>query len=85
LIEPEDRTALGCDPVSGRNQEVALRWQQLSLADAYEIEIARDEDFSLRITEAEPQTNPYYEPAMVTSPAYRIVPGILPEANTTYY
>jgi hypothetical protein len=85
LIEPEDRTSLGCDPVSGRNQEVDLRWQQLSLADTYELEIARDENFSLRITEAEPLTNPYYEPAVVTSPAYRILPGILPEANTTYY
>ncbi len=85
LIAPENMTALGCDPVSGRNQEVDLRWQQLSLADAYEIEIARDEDFSLRITEAEPQTNPYYTPAMVTNPAYRILPGILPEANNTYY
>ena len=85
LIEPENGTALGCDPVSGRNQEVDMRWQQLSLADAYEIEIARDEDFSLRIAEAEPPTNPYYEPAMVTNPAYRILPGILPEVNTTYY
>jgi len=85
LIGPEDRTALGCDPVSGRNQEVDLKWQQLSLADAYELEIARDEDFSLRITEAEPQTNPFYEPAVVTIPTYRILPGILPEANTTYY
>jgi hypothetical protein len=85
LIEPEDGTALGCDPVSGRNQEVDLKWEQLSLADAYELEIARDENFSLRITEAEPQTNPFYEPAVVTSPAYRILPGILPEVNTTYY
>jgi hypothetical protein len=85
LIEPENRAVLGCDPVSGRNQEIGLRWQQLSLADAYEIEIARDEAFSLRITEAEPQTNPYYEPAAVTSPAYRILTGILPEANSTYY
>jgi hypothetical protein len=84
-IEPEDKTALGCDPVSGRNEEVDLRWQQLSLADAYELEIARDEAFSLRITEAEPQTNPYYEPATVTSPAYRILAGILSETNSTYY
>jgi hypothetical protein len=81
LIEPEDRAVLGCDPVSGRNQEIDLSWQQLSLADAYEIEIGRDADFSLRITESEPLTNPYYEPAVVTSPAYRI----LPEANSTYY
>jgi len=85
LIQPKNREVLGCDPVSGRNEEVDLRWEQLSLANAYEIEIARDEAFSLRITEAEPQTNPYYEPAMVTSPAYRILPGILPEANSTYY
>jgi len=85
LIEPDSGASLGCDPVSGRNEEVALRWQQLSLADAYEVEIARDEDFSLRITEAEPPTNPYYEPAVVTSPAYRILPGIMPEANSTYY
>ncbi|MFC2050076.1 hypothetical protein ACFLTN_02730, partial [Chloroflexota bacterium] len=85
LIQPENEATLGCDPVSGRNQEVDLRWQQLSLADAYEIDIARDEAFSLRITEAEPQTNPYYEPAVVTSPAYRILPGILPEANSTYH
>ena len=85
LIEPEDRAAFGCDPVSGRNQEVDLGWQQLSLADAYEIKIARDEAFSLPITEAEPQANPYYKPAVATSPAYRILPGILPEANSTYY
>ncbi len=85
LLEPDNMMALGCDPVSGRNEEVDLGWQQLSLADAYEIEIAKDEAFSLRITEAEPTTNPYYEPAMVTRPAYRILPGILPEANETYY
>ena len=85
LIEPEDGTALGCDVVSGRNQEVDLRWQQLSLADAYEIQIAKDKAFSLRITEAEPQNNPFYQPDRVTSPAYRITPGMLPEASTTYY
>jgi hypothetical protein len=84
-IEPDNMMVLGFDPVSGRNQEVDLGWQQLSLADAYEIEIAKDQAFSLRITEAEPTTNPYYEPAIVTRPAYRILPGILPEANETYY
>jgi len=85
LIQPAYGMALGCDPVSGRNQEVGLGWEQLSLADAYEVEIAKDEDFSLRITEAEPLTNPYYGPPVVTSPAYRILPAMLPEANATYY
>ena len=83
--ETSDDTPVGSDPVSGQSQEVDLRWQQLSLANAYEIEIARDADFSLRITEAEPPTNPYCEPAQVTNPAYRILPGTLPEANTIYY
>ncbi len=85
LIEPNNGTALGCDPVSGRNQDVDLRWEQLSLGEAYEIEIAKDAAFSLRITEAEPVTSPYYEPALTTSPAFRIAPGLLPEANSTYF
>jgi len=85
LLEPEKGAALGCDPVSGRNQEVDLRGEQLSLADEYEIQVAKDKAFSLRVTEAEPQNNPFYEPDSVTSPAYRITPGMLPEAGTTYY
>ena len=85
LVSPLDKMALGCDPVTGRNDEVDLTWEQLSLADAYQIQIARDKSFSLRITEAEPPNNPFYQPAKSTNPAYRIVPGILPEANTTYY
>ncbi len=85
LIEPNIGAVVGYDPVSGKNQEVALRWQQLSLADGYEIEIARDAAFSLRVTEAEPAANPFYQPAVLTSPAYRIPPGVLPEADTTYY
>ncbi len=85
LIEPENKGVLGCDPVSGKNQEVDLRWQQLSLASVYEIELARDIAFSLEITEAEPSTNPYYEPPVLTRPAYRILPGVLPESNARYY
>ena len=85
LIEPRNGTALGCDPVSGRNQEVDLRWQQLSLGDEYEIQVAKDEAFSLRVTQAEPQNNPFYEPDRVTNPAYRIVTGTLPEVNSTYH
>ena len=85
LISPAYGADLGCDPVSGRNQDIGLGWEQLSLAEAYEVEIAGDEDFSLRISEAEPSTNPYYLPPAVTNPAYRILPGLLPEANTTYY
>ncbi|MBM4453523.1 MAG: exo-alpha-sialidase [Chloroflexi bacterium] len=85
LNEPAQGVTLNYDPVSGRNQEIDLKWEQLSLASAYEIEVARDEDFSLRVTEAEPANNPYYQPSLTTQPTYRIIPGILPETNTTYY
>jgi len=45
----EDGMLIGCDPVSGRNQEVNLCWEQLCLASAYDIEVAKDEDFTIRV------------------------------------
>jgi hypothetical protein len=45
----EDKTLIGCDPVSGRAQEVNLCWEQLCVADRYDIEIAKSADFSIRI------------------------------------
>ena len=48
LIQPEEETAIGCDPVSGRNQEVDFRWEQLSLADQYEIQIAKNRSLIIR-------------------------------------
>jgi len=37
---------VGCDPVSGRNQEINLAWEQLCLADEYDIIIAKDAGFT---------------------------------------
>jgi len=48
LITP-DKTLIGCDPVSGRAQEVNFCWEQLCLADQYDIEIAKDKDFSILV------------------------------------
>lgn len=45
----EDGTLIGCDPVSGRNQEINFTWEQLCLAYGYDIEIAKDEIFSLKV------------------------------------
>jgi len=61
---------IGCDPVSGRAQEVNLCWEQLSLADAYDIEVAKDSDFSIRIIDwaAEDAVTGFLIPASVTSP-----------------
>ena len=42
-----DKMLIGCDPVSGRAAEVNLCWEQLCVADAYDLEIAKDKDFTL--------------------------------------
>ena len=86
---------IGSDPVSGRNQQVDLAWEQLSLTDWYDLQIAKDNDFTLRI-------NPEMSAAdnisavtgfikiktdavNVTSPAVWLAPGSLPEAGAFYY
>ena len=55
---------VGCDPVSGRNQEVNLDWEQLSLSNQYEIQIAKDDQFSIQVVSSDNVT-----PVDLTSPA----------------
>lgn len=37
------------DPVSGRAREVDFRWRQLSYASVYELQLAKDSEFSIRV------------------------------------
>ncbi len=85
LIHPKDGAVQDCDAVSGRNRDIAFGWEQLSLADCYEFELAADEDFTLRIAEVEPATNPFYLPPMTGDPAYHIPPGTVLEAGKEYF
>jgi len=45
----EDKIPIGCDPVSGRAQEVNLCWEQLCLANRYDMEIAKDPEFTIKV------------------------------------
>jgi hypothetical protein len=85
LIAPKGGSLVGCDPVSGRNAQVDLKWEQLSLADAYEIEIGKDKWFDLPVIDAAPISNPFFSPNDLVYPAYYINDGLLPEAGHTYY
>jgi hypothetical protein len=85
LISPRGNTLIYCDPVTGRNSPVDLRWDQLSLAEAYQVEIGKDKWFDMVVTEAEPADNPFYVPKKSQYPAYYIRPGVLPEAGQIYY
>jgi photosystem II stability/assembly factor-like uncharacterized protein len=86
---------VGCDPASGRNQQVDLRWEQLSLSDRYGLQLAKDQDFALRINPAISNSDNISsvtgsiliktDPVSVTSPAVWLSPGSLPEAGADYY
>jgi hypothetical protein len=71
--------------VTGRNAQIDLKWEQLSLADAYEIEIGKDKWFDLVVTGAAPASSPFYTPPDLNYPAYYIGDGLLPEAGHSYY
>jgi hypothetical protein len=45
----EDGMIVSCDPVTGRAGQVNLRWEQLCLANSYDIEIAKDEGFTIKV------------------------------------
>jgi hypothetical protein len=47
----EDKILIGCDPVSGRAQEVNLCWEQLCVAMAYDIEIGKVPDFTILVVD----------------------------------
>ena len=85
LISPKGNSLVYCDPVSGRNAQVDLRWEQLSLADAYQVEVGKDKWFDLAVSEAEPVTNPFFVPENSLYPSYYIRPGMLPAAGQDYF
>jgi len=95
LKTPADQYLVGADPVTGRNQQIDLAWEQLCLSTWYQLQVAKDAAFTLRVN---PQVNSAGEIAAVTgsillemdetnmtSPATWLAPGALPEAGTIYY
>ncbi len=70
---------VGCDPVTGRNASVDMAWEQLCLSSQYQVQIARDPGFTLKMYDSG-----IMAPADATSPAFWLAPGIL-EAGHTYY
>jgi hypothetical protein len=64
-----DKTLIGCDPVSGRAGEVNLCWEQLCVASDYDIEIAKNADFSIRVIDYCYEDGCCgYEPSDITKP-----------------
>jgi len=92
---PVEKYKTGADPVTGRNGQVDLAWEQLCLATGYELQIAKDKDFTLRINPAVNSAGTIaavtgsiridMDSTNMTNPAAWIAPGTLPEAGAIYW
>jgi hypothetical protein len=65
----DDNTIIGCDPATGRNQEVNFTWEQLCIANWYELQVGKDKAFALKIFGG------LFQPSSVTSPALVYLSG----------
>lgn len=66
---------VGCDPVSGRNQQVVLRWDEFPLANEYEIWVVKDLDGKPDVSGTPIIFVTSYTPINPTSSSYIIAPG----------
>jgi len=94
LRRPADGALVGADPVTGRNQQIDLSWEQLCLTTVYEIEIAKDVNFTLRIDPAISNSGNIavagairvtMDEVNMTNPGMWLSPAALPEAGATYF
>jgi hypothetical protein len=63
VLTMDDGTIIGCDPATGRNQEVNFTWEQLCIAGAYQFVLAKDNAMTQTMISAT------MSPFQVTSPA----------------
>jgi len=84
LITPEDEGLIGCDVVSGRAQEVDLRWEQLCVANAYDIEIGKDANFTIKVIDwcGFTACTGFFAPEVTLAPAAYIPAGGLATYGT---
>jgi hypothetical protein len=70
----DDGTIIGCDPATGRNQEVNFTWEQLCIATDYELLIAKDKAMNLPVFDIG-HFSPFFSPYNVTSPSLIYLAG----------
>jgi hypothetical protein len=63
VLTMDDGTIIGCDPATGRNQEVNFTWEQLCIANWYQFVLAKDNAMTQTMISAA------VSPFQVTSPA----------------
>ena len=76
---PNEPGTVGADPVTGRNSSMDLSWEDYCYSSDYQVQIARDEAFTLKVYDSG-----VLQPADSVFPAFSYPPGWL-EAGHTYY
>jgi len=61
----DDGTIIGCDPATGRNQEINFTWEQLCIADEYEISITKDDKGTFEVSRVRIHFGTGTNPAMI--------------------
>jgi hypothetical protein len=69
-----------CDPATGRNADISFTWEQLGLCTEYELQISKDDRFTMVI-----YNRVQYTPYSVTSPGLVYLAGGILECGHTYY
>ncbi|MHB8084911.1 MAG: hypothetical protein ACYDHZ_03745 [Dehalococcoidia bacterium] len=99
LLTPSDGGFVGADPVTGRNQQIDMSWEQLCLAIQYDLEIYKDQQLTMKvnpaitgagasganITSVVGSISIVLDSVNVTAPGVWIPAGALPEAGASYY
>jgi len=81
VVVPQEASGnmIDVDPVTGRNASVDMRWEDYCYSSAYQVQIARDPLFTLKVYDSG-----IMQTADSTAPAFSYPPGFL-EAGHTYY
>jgi len=90
---PADEVLIGSDPVSGQSQEIDLSWEDFCLSDQYQVQIAKDTNFTIIVVDtgsfapASSEAPAVYYPAGGRVPASpsALTPWATLESGHTYY
>jgi hypothetical protein len=69
VLTMDDGEIIGCDPATGRNQEVNFTWEQLCIAIVYQLQISKTEGFDQMVFDG------IFRPVSVMSPALVYLSG----------
>jgi len=91
VLTMDDGEIIGCDPATGRNQEVNFTWEQMCIATDYDMAISKDKSHTLRVASLNnfrpvSTTSPalvYFSNGGATMPATVAVPSL--ECGHSYY